>query len=272
MRCRFRDPVVQARFEADGFVVLTLLSPEDVARLSEAYEHIAADRPAPFAATLTGRTFVENEAVAARISAVVEPRLETVLADWSVIGSTYLVKAQHPDGALALHQDWSSVDERRSASLNVWCPLADVPADGGALDVVAGSHLWFTAHRAPLIPSVQVELTAEVLAAATTLPVVAGEAVFYDHRLFHGSRASTRPGTRVVAQLGVVPEDEPLVMCFPTDEGSVELRQVDAGAFFRGLDYEVAPPDERPGSSGERVPLEVVSEGDVLRRIVAGPG
>lgn len=269
MRCHFRDPELQRRIERDGFVVVPLLTPADRAELRSVYESLDLPGHRPFGATLVGRSFQENDAIADRLEAVVVPRISAVLDDWSMIGGTFLVKEPHPESGLTVHQDWSSVDERTSVSMNVWCAIDDVPLDAGPLEVLPGSHLWFRAHRAPLIPSVQIDFSPLVDRALRPLPLAGGEAVIYDHRLFHGSRANTAPTARVATQIGIAPLGAPLVMTVPGPDGTVELRQVDEQDFFRGLDYEEHGSSEPIGTLIDRVPADPLGAQQVVERIVA---
>lgn len=272
----FLDPDHARRFERDGYFVVDLLDPADVARLRAQHAEVAGGdaNNEGFVASLAGRPLAQNQAIAEQINAVVVPRLATVLKGCTVIGSTFLAKGSGPDGEMVVHQDWCSVDERRARSLNVWCALDDVAPDGGALEVIAGSHRWFDAVRSPTIPSVQVEFGPSIDHALTVLSLSAGQAVVYDHALLHGSRQNRSGSVRLAAQLGLLPEGEPLVMGFVSDEGEVELRWVEPTAFFLGFEYETAARVDAPGTPVERLPASAakLDERSVLDRVVSEIG
>lgn len=243
-RFEFVDPSVGAAFDRDGYVVVALLESEDVARLGEVFGSLALSDAPTLSATLVGRRLDENRRISSEIESVVLPQVARFIRNAAVIGSTFLVKPTGDDGSMAVHQDWGSVDESGSHSINVWCPLVDVDSHNGTLEVVPGSHEWFETYRSPTLASVQLPFEEIPAGAVVPLRLAAGEAVIYDHRLLHGSRENRSGVARVVAQVGMSPAGQPLAMSRVVAPGSVALREVSTTAFFTGLD------DEESGDDG----------------------
>lgn len=263
------DPVDAASLDAQGYLVRPLLGPGDLAALASLFDSLQLVTGIGFTAALAQLGEAENQRVSAAIEAIVMPRLEGVLDGFRPIGATFLVKGSGPEGAMVVHQDWNAVDERTTFSLNVWCPLSDVGPDDGPLEVIPGSHRWFGSFRSPLLPSVQVEFSPAVDAALARLVVPAGTAIIYSHSLLHGSRENRSSRPRVVVQVGLAPVDEPLVMCFPGAGPTVDLREVEPIAFFRGFEFEATAPTTFPGRVLATVAEAPLTEAAVVERLTA---
>lgn len=262
------DPLDVAQLDSLGYVVRPMLRPADIDALWALFESLPVAYGTGFTATLAQLDHAENLRVSAAIEAVVLPRLDGLVEGFRPIGSTFLVKGSGEEGAMVVHQDWNSVDERVAQSVNIWCPLSDVGLEDGPLEVVPGSHRWFSSFRSPLLPSVQVPFETEIESVLQPLPVPAGTAIVYSHALLHGSRENRSGRPRVVVQMGMAPVDQPLAMCFPGAASTVELRQVDASAFFRGFEFEAEAPGTFPGDVLAVLPEAPLGEGDVLEQVV----
>lgn len=229
------DRTAAASLDRDGFAVIRLLDPASLATLREQFDR-EIPSPAPgFTASPAVRAPLDNLTSSRTIVDVVRGPLAAVAVGFDVIGAAFLAKGPDPSGRMEVHQDFTSVDERRGCSVNVWCPLDDVDEEGGCLEMVPGSHRWFDWLRGPSVPSVQLPFGPDVDPHLVGVPVRAGEAVVYDHRLLHGSRRNRTGSIRVAVQIGLRPVELPLVMAFAVDGSSaVELREVDE-AFYLGV-------------------------------------
>lgn len=237
---RFLDRRLQNAFERDGYVVVDLLTPSALDNLRSVFEQVSKSTASAFYVTLDGRGYAENRRISDRIVELLSPGLTRVLTGFDIVGATFLAKPSADEGVLPVHQDWSSVDERHFLALNIWTPLVDTGSLNGALEVLPGSHRWFTNPRSPWYPSIQLPLDGPLRPYLRRLDVAAGRTVVYDNRLFHGSGANRSSADRPVAQLGVVSRGAQTVMATEDESGRVSLRPVDRAAFFAGSGR---PPD-----------------------------
>jgi hypothetical protein len=260
---RLIDPRLDAALTRDGYAVVPMLEDDEVRRLRDLFEDVRPAAVTGFSAspaTLPADLAVE---VSAAIAAVVVPRLDAMMHGFRVLGGAFLAKGSGDGGELGVHQDWTCVDESASRSLNVWCALGDIGRDDGGLEVVPGSHRWFRSYRSPTVPSVHLPFSEDLTAVLRPVAVRAGEAVCYDHRLFHGSRANRSGNLRLVAQVGVSPIDDPVLMCFPGAGGSVEVRRVDPSSHL----LPTAPTDADPLVASV-VPPPPVTGSDLVRHAI----
>ncbi|MFA6113604.1 MAG: phytanoyl-CoA dioxygenase family protein [Sphingomonas sp.] len=209
----FADLDRQRDFDRDGYTVVRLFSPEKAAALAA---ELPAIRPAldftPNTSTLDHAYHVSlldpdiayrQTAWALVQDALGEP-LDHVLTGYRLLTGGLLVK---PAGAapLSMHRDWTMLPDGDQVALNVWCPLIDVDEGNGALALLPGSHRLVpnieAAHVRPFFADYG-DLLTEL---SVSLPLSAGEAVIFDYKTIHGSRANRTSRPRPAISSACIP-------------------------------------------------------------------
>src|SRR5687767_5451043 len=142
-----------------------------------------------------------------RITQFFLPHFERLLINFTPFGSSFLYKTPGSGSELAMHQDWTIVDETRHMALNIWVPLCDVDENNGALHVLPGSHRHILPIRCPTLPfffSGNEELLNKYV---IPMYVKAGQAVVLNQRLVHGSTANKSDKIRIAITSGVKTKD-----------------------------------------------------------------
>ena len=124
-----------------------------------------------------------------------------------MLGGAFISKAPGEKGILPLHQDWNLVDEKKARSYNLWIPLVDVNEENGAMRLLVGSHTKQETYRGPNVPPVLYPISSEVDQHMVSLNMKQGEAVLYDHALWHSSPQNRTDQLRLAFVLGAVPKD-----------------------------------------------------------------
>lgn len=261
---RFLDPSMQDDFDRNGYVIVDVLPRCGLDHMRTLFDDIADEASPAFYVTLDGRSYLENRRVSDRIVELMSPGLTRVLTGFDVVGATFLAKQARSDSVLPIHQDWSSVDERRDIAVNVWTPLVETNALNGTLQVLPGSHRWFSNPRSPWCPSVEMPLDGPLRPHLHRLDLAAGRTVIYDNRLFHGSGANNSGDVRPVAQIGIVNRGALTVMATNAGLGQIELRPVNPSAFFVGSERSVAGPEFLDGYPPTVVPTRSIATDEVL--------
>lgn len=212
-----KDPESDRLFREDGFVVIPLVPAAALAALRVALDQLVPEDRGPF----FGLYRNDHLALRRRLDATVRHHLEgpvlaTLHRQRIYIGSV-LVKYPEAGTHLALHQDWSFVDESRFVSGAVWVALEDVDRTLGGLRVVPGSHRLDLPYRGtPAAPSLDEATDGSTV---VDLAVPAGHAVIYHNALIHGSSDNVTSRRRTVAVLGFVSEDAEMVHFHVDDAG-----------------------------------------------------
>jgi hypothetical protein len=149
------------------------------------------------------------------------------------LGGSFVVKSKENTSRLHPHQDWNIVDEDRYRSFNIWVPLVDLNENNGAIRVMPGSHLWACNFRGPNIPDAFEDMRERIWGKMEQLHMKAGEALIYDHRLFHASDPNTTDELRVAAVFGIIPEEAQMFYYFGRD-GKVEVYESSVDFFMTG--------------------------------------
>lgn len=233
----FADTSLQERFDTDGYVTLKLLEPSHVARLLALYEStVAADPKKDLYESSRHNTAEKNARINIAIREVLAEAAGDIFAGHELFGGTFMVKVPEQSTVLALHQDWSIVDEDTHQSAFIWCPLVDTGPANGGLFALPGSHNWFGNYRSGSLPSLRIVPRGALKDAMKDLILAAGEAVVYSDRLFHGSYANTTPRPRIVVTGRVNERGAQLVYYHRMDEGTVALVKASPEFYLKEID------------------------------------
>jgi hypothetical protein len=211
----FADLDRERDFHRDGYTVVRLLSPEKAAAL---IAKLPAIRPAldftpntsgldhAYHVSLLDPDISYRKAAWSFAQEALREPLDHVLTGYRMLTGGLLVK---PAGAapLSMHRDWTMLPDSDQVALNIWCPLIDVDESNGALALLPGSHRLVpnieAAHVRPFFADYG-DLLAEL---SVSLPLSAGEAVIFDYKTIHGSRANETSRPRPAISLACIPEE-----------------------------------------------------------------
>jgi hypothetical protein len=230
----FHDERLEADFARQGYVVTPLLDSGEVRALRAAYERLHVPGAKGFHASMHFAERGYREAVFETVARALDGPVRRRLPGHRLRIANFVVKEPSaPESLVPLHQDFSFVDETVFRTVLVWCPLVDVGADNGCLGIVPGSHRLPGAFRACDDPHPFKGILRPLLDGyLRKLPMRAGDAVFYDGRLLHGSRPNQTPERRVTAACVLTPPEAPLLHGHRISPTDVEQFAVDE-AFFR---------------------------------------
>lgn len=138
------------------------------------------------------------------------------------INHVFITKESGSQTEFNIHQDWSIVDEKVNASVNVWAPLYDVDEQSGALWIAEGSHKIHSKIRGAgtLFPDYRSNEN-EYKKETKCIPVKAGEALIFFHATIHGSPPNVSGNKRIVAVNSIVPHEAPLRIFFQKSVNSL---------------------------------------------------
>lgn len=203
IRPLFRDPVLQQQFDQNGYVIVDLLTTNQVEKLKKIYHSLKGDLGMPaFASTIMSGDAQYRKAVSSVIEETLGPPLQNILTDSRIFWGNFNIKYPNGrNGTVPLHQDPSFLDERLFCPLGIWAPLNNITALNGALHVIPGSHLLLKQPRCggrpfPFAREVQTELMERY---GRQLIIPAGHAYIGSPALFHYSLPNSSSEPRIVA-------------------------------------------------------------------------
>lgn len=226
---RFVDPQFQKEIKSKGFVVCPgILKEEDIREIETFYQSLHS-MDLPFYTS----NWVEDVSYKTHIHNFLKPKLDAavlgLLDDCRSVYSYFLVKNPSEVTKVAIHQDWSLVDEKKYWGISMWIPLIDTGLENGCFCVMPYSHKIFNNTRGTNIGMPYADngdvLEAEMM---LQLPLKAGDAVFFDHRLVHFSPPNRTQQTRVAVGHVLVSKEAPLRHYYKKNKDSDSIFVQDA--------------------------------------------
>lgn len=223
MRATFKDEGLQRELVQQGFVKLPIF---DVAQMDELRREFAELRPAdgfdppggtPTNPTTYHCTFLDTDETYKRafdrlVRRFFTPVIESLFVDYTLLIGNCYVK-QPGRGEFNVHQNWNLTDRLSDITVTIWAPLQDYDPANGSLMVVPGSHKLtrdIAYPRGGYYFSGFVDRVVDEYFEA--VPVDAGEAVFFDDSILHGSRENASDRPRRALQVEAIPvESRPAV-------------------------------------------------------------
>ncbi len=246
----FRDPSQEDAFRRDGYVRVQLLNAETVRHFQQLFDTAPCECPQPFYTSL----WSGNEEYRRRVHEDAQRRIEALIApilnDYRIVLGNFAVKGAGEESAVPMHQDWSFVDDRQYRSLTVWCPLVDVDAVNGCLQVVPKSHRLLDNVRPNFAPGAFYSLFAEQESLLRNehmyeIPMSAGEAVIYDGAMLHASNPNRSDRVRVAVVGTAVPRSADLRHYFQSERDAIEVFAVGEDFYWRDVVLSQRPSQAR---------------------------
>ena len=230
-----RDAAQQQQLEELGYVVVDLMSEDQVATMATAVDAIFVEQRSGFYASNMSNDHDARRAADALVRPfLVEVVGDDLFVDHEAFTASLLVKWPDANSSFHTHQDWTMVDERRYRTVNVWCPLVDTDEHNGALAVLPGSHRHLREIRcSPMPPSFHRSAGWEVgHAAMVKVPVRAGQAIVFDHALLHASPPNCSERWRPAVAAAFKPRSARLLHWYLPDPDGSELEVFEVGSSF----------------------------------------
>lgn len=209
-RVRFHNQALTERLATDGYATFDLLNEADIEALKTIFSENHTSTPEGFYATTHLEDKAKRKLLSDQAMSILTRPIEAQFENIGLLGGAFISKAPGEKGTLPLHQDWNLVDEKVARSYNLWIPLVEVNEENGAMRILVGSHAKQETFRGPNVPPVLYPISSEVDQHMVSLNMKAGEAVLYDHALWHSSPQNQTDQLRLAFVLGVVPKEAEL--------------------------------------------------------------
>lgn len=233
----FKDSELQKQLDLNGYVVIPLLSQEEVDSLLATYQENVGNNDGFYSTS-----FSTDEELKQKLNNAIENALDgkvgTIANPYRKLGSCFLSKAPGAAGEMPIHQDWTVVDEPNFDSYTFWVPLCDVNEKNGAMRVVKGSHRFGGALRAPSLVDPFKDVLDEVRKDLEYVPMKAGEAIVFSQALLHASPPNLSDTPRVVATYGLIHNDAQLLFYHKREDGITEKYEV-PDHFFQAYNTQI---------------------------------
>lgn len=256
----FQSQEHHATFQREGYIVVDLLTAEELDRIKKIYKGYHPDPEPGFFTTTFNQDVGHRTAVHNDILSVVSRPVQELFEDYKVNFCSFITKAPGPKSELILHQDMSLVDESRYNGINIWCPLVDLTEENGAIQLLPRSHRLYPTYRGSSLSDIYDGVENEVKSLMQSLYLKAGQAVIFDQSIMHYSPPNLSDSVRPVINTFVTHKEAEIIISWTHPEqmpGEVErFRQgPDFMMNFKNFGHDIF---KRPdiGESLGRVPYD----------------
>jgi hypothetical protein len=211
----FKSEEEQATFDKEGYVVVRRLIPMPIVEaLNALYLKHEKESQADQHGMSNSSHVRSTEAVlkiCQEIELLVTEYVDKHLINYKFFGGGFLVKKSGEDSYFDMHQDRTLVEEPQYCSLNFWMSLDDIGKDRGRLFVLKGSPRLSPYIRTAPEYSMKLNRVKKVAPHFFTyLDTEAGDVVFFNHALIHGSEKNLSGRSRMAAAMGIYSADAQL--------------------------------------------------------------
>jgi ectoine hydroxylase-related dioxygenase (phytanoyl-CoA dioxygenase family) len=238
----FQNPLLQAAFRKDGFVVLDMLSEAEfkslrllVTELHLEGQGTALNQDASYRLSFFSDSSEYRKKVFEVISEFIQPFLDKYLCDYHPLMVNVFNK-EPGTGEVPVHQNWTFVDESAFRSVSFWIPFVDVTRENGTMELVRGSQDGVSAQRGPLIPWVFSDIV-EIIKSKHMEPInlKIGEVVIIDDAVIHYTSVNSTDTGRLAVQVIAKPRRAVGVHLHRPHPGAshLEVFEVDSEFFQR---------------------------------------
>lgn len=208
MRKVFSNSTLDDTLAEKGWVKVSLLNETEVDSLIRFYKERESFQKQPgLHFSLASNNYGFRKEVNEAIAEVLSSKAEALFNNYRMLYANFMIKEPGAEGNFPLHQDWTYVNEEEFRSVAIWIALTDNNEQTGCLHVVEQSHLWGNAYRGPGLSWKFENVTESLRKNLLPLPLKAGEALVWDHRLIHASNPNTAAYARLAATAILVPQE-----------------------------------------------------------------
>ncbi len=233
------NPALDKLLLKEGYIVVSFLNETEIKNLTDFFYENHPDGINGFYATAHVQDISFRKKMNERIKSVFQRSVDDYFHECSPLGGSFVVKSNTQKERLHPHQDWNIVDEEKHRSFNIWIPLVDLTKENGVIKVMPKSHRWIKTFRGPNLPDTFENVHEEIWNAMKPLYMKAGEALIYDHRLFHASEPNQTKDLRLASVFGIISEKAQMYY-YCGNNGNVEMYE-SSPDFFLNEDIQKGP-------------------------------
>lgn len=237
MRRTFISDYHQESFEKLGYIIIPgFLNNTEIDYLKSQYLNQDNDLGKGFHASMHSKNIEYRRKVSSIISEIFTPKAHQYLLNYRPLVSNFTVKEPGKESFFDFHLDWNMVDETVCRSITIWTPLQDTNKENGYLWILESSNTLGNSYRCGPGLILYFETKQELKKRKfkkKALSMKAGDAIIYDHKLFHGSPPNLSKTTRIAINQAMCPADFPSLHYIADSQGNITVKEVDDDYYCR---------------------------------------
>lgn len=232
----FSDALLQQKFNDEGIVQLDFLNEKEISELQSYYrDTFVNSNKRNFHSTMFINDREYRKKVNEKIQSVLLQKTKSVLKNYRMLFSNFIVKEPSEETRVGIHQDWNFTSSEH-VSINIWIPLVAINEKTGLFHALKGSHRSFHNIRfTPYEENAYAGLEEYILNNSTPYSIEAGTALIYHGALVHYSDKNASHQQRIAVGAALIPENAPNLHYYKRDN-ALEVYEVNE-AFYYDFDF-----------------------------------
>lgn len=232
----FKDIKHQTDFDTNGFVVIPVLNFETINNLKEIYyTEVPQNQITNFASSAIC-SIEKNNIISDTLYNLTNPFFNNFLENYQMIGGSFLIK-KNDNGSLGIHQDNNCVDNTTHAAAFAWTPLEDVNIKNGCMYVIKNSHLFFDNIVSFSYKNDNIYWKKIPEKYIVPIEMKAGEVLFFNPKLFHGSFKNQTNNTRIAINSLITDRNATITYYIKKDDDTALQYEISKYAYLNCYKY-----------------------------------
>jgi hypothetical protein len=236
----FKNEEHQKLFDKQGFIVLPFLTSDEVNEMDNLFDelHPNINQGGFFSGSYS--TDYDYKVKASKgIVNTFSRAYDELFINYKPFGGAFLYKVPGVNSELAVHQDWTIVDESKNVALNCWVPLCDITLENGPIMIMPGSQFdRLNVVRAPTLPFFFSGQDDMVMRELIPMEVKAGTAVILNQSVIHYSPPNNSDKIRKAITAGVKSRDAQMYFHYKVpNQEELEVFEVPDDFFLNFKDF-----------------------------------
>jgi ectoine hydroxylase-related dioxygenase (phytanoyl-CoA dioxygenase family) len=215
-----RNPEITKSLHKNGYYVADFLREEELQLLLELYRkhdsgdiyEIHGDRSGAYLGLISSNLHYT-------IKQILNSTFEKWFKNYKNIINAFSIKTPGGSGKVPIHQDAAAVDEEKYSAITIWIALQDVNSQNGALHIIPRSHHIFIPYRGATIERPTKNIESLLSPYFVPIYLKAGQALFFDSRMFHYSPPNLTGQSRVAVNCRICSAESEIVAYYKEEAG-----------------------------------------------------
>lgn len=208
----FLDSSMEKDFQDNGFILIPeFLKEKQLAEVRSFYNetHLSVQQTSMWNTIFSEDKNLKTETTKV-LREICSPVIQQYFSSDTQGNGYFMVKNPSKDSQSKPHQDPSIIDFNRYNSGTIWIPLVDINEENGIMYLLKGSHVFGNIPVA-YFQQQEIEDLLELLRPYLTfIKMKAGDALFFHHKVIHGSLPNLSRDSRPAIAYSVIPKDAQL--------------------------------------------------------------
>jgi len=224
----FRDDAITEKLHKEGYCVVDFIDETQLNKLKKLYKehHDLKDEKGGAFFGMFSKDISYRKIVNETVNEILGNTFNKWFVNYKTAVNTFVIKVPGQLSYVPIHQDGAAIDELKYSSINIWIPLQTIDEQNGAMQVIPRSHHIFLPYRCASVEPIQKNIEQELYPYFYPIYLKAGQALFFDSRMFHYSNPNLSATDRIAVVCRICPSEAPIVAYYKdnnNENGMVEM-------------------------------------------------